>query len=184
MSRIGKKPIQIPSGVTVTVTQGSITVKGPKGELCRILHPNVSVKTEDGNALVTVKNPEDQNDRALWGLWGSLLRNMVAGVVNPFSKQLQFVGVGYKVALSGNKLTVEVGFSHPVEFQLPKGIEAKVEKNTVTLSGIDKELVGEIAAQLRRIQPPEPYKGKGIRYVDEVVRKKAGKAAKAGSAAK
>lgn len=184
MSRIGKKPIPIPQGVTITVAQGSITVKGPKGELYRILHPNVSVKTEDGHALVTVKDPQDKNDRALWGLWGSLIRNMVAGVVNPFSKQLQFVGVGYKVALSGQKLVFEVGFSHPVEFDLPRGIEARVEKNTVTLSGIDKELVGEIAARLRSHRPPEPYKGKGIKYSDEVVRRKAGKSAKAGSAAK
>ena len=184
MSRIGKKSISIPSGVTVTVAQGSITVKGPKGELCRMMHPHVSVTVQNGHALVTVKQPENQDDRALWGLWGSLIKNMIAGVLTPFTKQLQFVGVGYKVAISNHKLTLEVGFSHPVEFELPKEIEAKVEKNMLTLTGINNEVLGEIAAQLRRIQPPEPYKGKGIKYADEVVRRKAGKAAKAGSAAK
>jgi len=184
MSRIGKKPISIPPGVTIIVAQGSITVKGPKGELVRLLHPHVSVTVTGNVATVTVLQGEDKDDRALWGLWGSLIKNMVSGVVTPFTRQLQFVGVGYKVAVSGNKLTIEAGFSHPVEVELPKGIEAKVEKNMLTLSGINNEALGEMAARLRKIRPPEPYKGKGIKYAEEVIRRKAGKAAKAGSAAK
>ncbi len=148
------------------------------------MHPNVSVVVNDGHAVVTMKHAEGTDDRALWGLWAALIKNMISGVVTPFTKQLQFVGVGYKVAVSGNKLTLDVGFSHPVAFDLPQGIEAKVEKNTLTLTGIDKEALGEAASRVRKIRPPEPYKGKGIKYADEVIRRKAGKAAKAGSAAK
>jgi len=182
MSRIGRKPLQIPSGVEATVAGGSVSVKGPKGTLSVALHPHVHVDVSPERVLtVTVDNEEDVKDRALWGLFRKLIGNAVEGVQKPFEKKLDFVGVGYRVALAGNVLNMEVGFSHPVEFKLPEGISASIEKNTLTLSGIDRHLVGEIAAQIRRTRPPEPYKGKGIKYIDEVIRRKAGKAAKTGA---
>lgn len=182
MSRIGRKPLQIPSGVEVTLAGQSVSVKGPKGTLAVALHPHVHVEVTPERVLnVTVDKEDDVKDRALWGLFRKLIGNAVDGVQKPFEKKLEFVGVGYRVALTGNVLSMEVGFSHPVEFKLPTGIEASVEKNTLTLSGIDRHLVGEIAAQIRRTRPPEPYKGKGIKYIDEVIRRKAGKAAKTGA---
>ena len=181
MSRIGKQPIGIPSGVQLTLTGSSLHVKGPKGELVRTLHPVISLKIAEGVAEVHVRTPEDKNQRALWGLFNRLITNMILGVTKGYEKQLELNGVGFRANTSGRTLTLNVGFSHPVEFGLPLGIEAKVEKNVITLSGIDKEVLGESAAQIRRIRKPEPYKGKGIRYVGEVVRKKAGKAAKAGA---
>jgi len=179
MSRIGKKPILLPAGVEATVGARSVTLKGPKGSLEVGLNPAVKVKleAEPRSLIVEVMDPEDTKQRALWGLTRQLLSNAGAGVQKPFEKALEFVGVGFKVALQGNTLNMEVGFSHPVRFELPKGIEAKIEKQVVTLSGIDKQLVGETAARIRRIKPPEPYKGKGIKYTDEVIRRKAGKAA-------
>ncbi len=179
MSRIGKKPILLPAGVEATIGAHSVSIKGPKGALEIGLNPAVSVKLEqEPRALVVeVKHPENTKENALWGLTRQLLNNAVEGVQKPFDKSLEFVGVGFKVAVAGNTLNIEVGFSHPVKFELPKGIEAKVEKQILTLSGIDKQLVGEMAAQVRRIRPPEPYKGKGIKYTTEVIRRKAGKAA-------
>lgn len=184
MSRIGLKPIVLPaSGVDVTVHDRSVTVKGPKGTLTVALHPAVSAAvgpTEDGTqaVTVTVARPDNVTERALWGLSRQLIANAVAGVQKPYEKALEFVGVGYRVSVSGNAVNMEVGFSHPVAFTLPSGIEGKVEKQVLTLSGIDKHLVGETAAQIRRVRPPEPYKGKGIKYTDEVIRRKAGKTAK------
>jgi len=177
MSRIGKQIIKIPEGVTVNVADGFICVKGPKGELKQELHPLVSVNINDGEANVVVANPEEKQERALWGLFASLLVNMIEGVVNGFEKKLELHGVGFKVALQGSELKLDVGFSHSVLFPIPEDINIVVEKNIMTVAGIDKQRVGEIAAQIRKIKKPEPYKGKGIRYVGEQVRRKAGKAA-------
>jgi len=178
MSRIGKQPITIPSGVTVTIADRQVTVKGPKGELHGQLHPIISV-TQNGDQLVlTVKNESDKKQRSLWGLWRRLIANMIVGVTDGFSKQLEINGVGYKAALQGDKLVLTVGYSHPVPYQLAEGLSAKVEKNVVTISGADKQLVGQAAANLRSLRPPEPYKGKGIRYEGEKLRIKPGKKAK------
>jgi large subunit ribosomal protein L6 len=180
MSRIGRKLITIPSGVDVTVDGSTVNVKGPKGTLTVALHTHVKADvTPEKTILVTVKDPEAIEDRALWGTSRKIIANAVEGVVKPFEKKLEFIGVGYKVAVTGNAVTMEVGFSHPVKIELPAGISAAVEKNVLTLAGIDRQLVGETAARIRRIRPPEPYKGKGIKYSDEVIRRKAGKAAKA-----
>jgi len=192
MSRLGKKPINVPPGVTVTVAAGAIKVKGPKGELSFVMHPHVKVEQLDGGPaggagkqlMVSVNAPEEKKDRSLWGLSHKIVKNMLEGVTTGFTKQLELVGIGFKVAASGNKLTMELGYSHPVVFELPKGVEAKLEKNVITLSGSDKQIVGQTAAQIRKLRKPEPYKGKGIRYVGEVVKMKAGKAAKSGAAAK
>lgn len=183
MSRIGKKPVLLPAGVDATIEGNRVTVKGPKGTLVVALPPHTAATLEaDPRALtVSVEDGENVTQRAIWGLGRQLLQNAVSGVQKPFEKALEFVGVGYKVALEGsNKVMMDLGFSHRVPFELPAGIEAKVEKQVLTLSGIDKYLVGETAASIRRIRPPEPYKGKGVRYVDEVIRRKAGKTAKSG----
>lgn len=180
MSRIGKKPIPLPATIDANIAPGLVTVKGPKGTVVVPLNPAVTVTLDaDPKALnVQVQNPENVHHRALWGLTRQLIANAVTGVQTPFEKSLEFVGVGFKIALAGaNKLNIEVGFSHPVLFDLPQGIEAKVEKQILTLSGVDKHMVGEMAARIRRIKPPEPYKGKGIKYTTEVIQRKAGKAA-------
>ena len=177
MSRIGKKPIEIPENVEVKLENDLIVVKGPKGELKLKLHPSVIVEKEDKILKVKVKNPKEKKQKALWGTFARLISNMIFGVREGYEKKLELVGTGYRAQLSGNKLILNVGFSHPVEFDLPKGIEAKIEKNIITLFGIDKQLVSEIAAQIRRIRPPEPYKGTGIKYQDEIIRRKAGKRA-------
>lgn len=181
MSRIGKQPINLPSGVDLTVDAGKVVVKGPKGTLTVNLppHATVTLEAEPRAAMVSVEDQNDVQQRAIWGLTRQLVSNAVEGVQKPFQKSLEFVGVGYRVSVSGRNVVMEVGFSHDVEFPLPEGIDATVEKQVLTLSSIDKQLVGEIASQIRRIRPPEPYKGKGIKYVDEVIRRKAGKAAKA-----
>jgi len=183
MSRVGKQTIELPSGVEVKVDNNHLSVKGPKGQLEMDIIPVVSVKVEevDGKKVVnsTVKNPDSKNERAFWGLTQSLIANMVKGVTDGYEKQLEVVGVGYKVLGSGKKITLNVGYSHSVDYDMPEGIEAKVEKNLITVSGIDKQQVGQVAAEIRKIRKPEPYKGKGIKYVDEVIRRKAGKAAKA-----
>jgi len=179
MSRLGVKPIVIPAGVTVKNDGGLITVKGPKTELSLKLHPHVTFSMEGSEGKVTVAEPEAKFDRSLWGLSRKLIANMISGVTAGFTKQLELVGVGFKVSVAGNKVNLDLGFSHPIAFELPKGVEAKAEKNILTLSGSDKQLVGQVAAQIRKLRKPEPYKGKGIRYVGEIVRQKAGKAAKA-----
>ncbi|MFC1612383.1 50S ribosomal protein L6 [Patescibacteria group bacterium] len=182
MSRIGKKPIIIPNGVEVNINGQNVSAKGPKGDLELNLHKLVKAEIKKENdekfLQVTVLDPENVTQRALWGLSAKLIYNIIEGVTKGFEKKLEVNGVGYKVSLQGNKLKLEVGYSHPVEYALPEGIEAKVEKNIITISGIDKQLVGEVAAQIRKIRKPEPYKGKGIKYIDEEVRRKAGKAAK------
>jgi len=177
MSRIGKKPINLPAGVTATVKDGVIVIKGPKGELKQAIHPIVTAKVEGDQIVLDIANKENQKENALWGLFGALIKNMIEGVVNGYKKQLELNGVGYKVSMKGKNLLLALGFSHEVNFEIPAGIEATVEKNIITISGIDKQLVGEIAAKLRELKKPEPYKGKGLKYVEEVIRRKAGKTA-------
>lgn len=181
MSRIGKQPIELPAGVDLTISEGTVVVKGPLGSVTVMIPPKAKVElTQDPRAaVVRVEQETDPDERAIWGLTRQLVANAVAGVQKAYEKSLEFVGVGFRVAVEGSKVMMEVGFSHKVEFPLPEGISAKAEKQVLTISGIDKQLVGEIASQIRRIRPPEPYKGKGIKYVDEVVRRKPGKAAKA-----
>jgi large subunit ribosomal protein L6 len=175
MSRIGKRPISIPADVDVTVDGDHIRVKGPKGELKRSVHPKISVK-RDGDALLVVVNDESREARSLHGLFGALVSNMVTGVTKGFEKPLEIVGVGYRVELKGRTAVFSLGYSHPINFELPEGIDATIEKSKIVLSGIDKELLGMTAAKIRGLRAPEPYKGKGIKYADELIRRKAGKA--------
>jgi large subunit ribosomal protein L6 len=177
MSRIGNKPIEIPSGVTVDVGASEVTVKGPKGELSQRVSPAMEIKIEDD--VLTVARPTDRGEhRALHGLTRSLIANMVEGVTNGFEKRLQIEGVGYRAKAQGKGLELSLGFSHPVNVEATDGIDFEVPQPTeVIVRGIDKQLVGEIAAQIRRYRPPEPYKGKGIRYADEQIRRKVGKRA-------
>ncbi len=177
MSRIGKKVINLPSNVTLTVANGLIVVKGPKGELQRVLDPRITIKNDNGSVTVSVANPEEKKERSLWGTYGAHIRNMVIGVTEGYKKELEINGVGFKVAVQGKDLKLEVGFSHSVIYKMPAGLTVAVEKNHIKIEGIDKEKVGEAAAQIRKIKKPEPYKGKGIKYVTEVIRKKAGKSA-------
>ncbi len=188
MSRIGKKALIIPAGVEVSLKPGAIEISGKKGKLQFNLHPHVTAEFKEydgGKALFfSVTSPQDKKDRSLWGLSSRLVANMMHGVTNGYEEKLEVIGIGYKASVSGRKLALELGFSHPIEFELPQGIEAKVEKNFITISGIDKQLVGETASRIRRLRKPEPYKGKGIKYIDEVIHRKAGKAVKTGAAAK
>lgn len=178
MSRIAKKPITYPAGVEVSVDGDVVTVKGPLGELKQKLHPRVSVTVDKDNSAfsVFVKDETDGSDKALWGLFARLIRNMVLGVSQYFEKTLELSGVGYRVNLQGNKLVFALGFSHPVEFPLPEGIKAEVTNNNIKIMGIDKHLVGQVAANVRALKKPEPYKGKGLKYSTETIRRKAGKA--------
>ncbi|MBU4217306.1 50S ribosomal protein L6 [Candidatus Parcubacteria bacterium] len=175
MSRLGKLPIKFNNNTQVRVEKGFVIVKGAKGELKQKLHPLITVTVGESELHVSIKEGVSRKDNALWGLFWSLLNNMVKGVTDGFSKKLELKGVGYKIAIAGQKVTLNVGFSHPVEFILPTGIAGKVEANTITIEGIDKQLVGEISAQIRKIKKPEPYKGKGIKYSDEVIVRKEGK---------
>jgi large subunit ribosomal protein L6 len=178
MSRIGLKPIEIPEGVEVKVNNNIVVVKGPKGELSKEIHANIEVVVEDQTIVVKRENDLKEN-RALHGTSRSLIGNMVEGVTNGFERHLEIIGVGYRAQKQGNKLVVGAGYSHPVEIDHIDGIEIDVPKNTeIVVKGIDKELVGKIAANIRGIRPPEPYKGKGIRYKGEHVRRKEGKTAK------
>ena len=179
MSKIGKKPIVIPAGVQVTIAGSQAVVKGPKGELTLNLHHKVSVQTDGQKLEVSVKSPEQARSRALWGTFRSLLQNMVQGVSIGFGKKLEIVGTGYKAAVTQEKLILNLGYSHPLELSIPKGLEVKVEKNTVTVFGADKQSVGAFAALMRSQRKPEPYKGKGVKYLGEVIRRKAGKVVKA-----
>jgi large subunit ribosomal protein L6 len=181
MSRLGKLPIVLAKGVTAVETNGVLTVKGPKGELKQAINGLANLKIAEDGIMVTVNNPDNKKERAMWGLFYSLIKNMVLGVTVGYEKKLEIQGVGYKVASAGKNINLSLGFSHPIIFPLPAGIEAIVEANTITIKGIDKQLVGEIAAQIRRLKKPEPYKGKGIRYVGEIVRRKAGKTAAKGA---
>lgn len=180
MSRIGRSPVQIPDKVKIDVQDGNlVTVEGPKGKLTQALHPEMQIEMEEG--VMMVKRPSDsQAHRSLHGLTRALLNNMVVGVSTGFSKTLQIEGVGYRAEMNGKVLVLNVGYSHPVNFDPPADVQFVVENRnkTIIVSGIDKQVVGEIAAQIRKQRPPEPYKGKGIRYNDEVVRRKAGKTGK------
>lgn len=179
MSRIGAKTIAVPQGVTVTVKAGVVHVKGPKGELTYKLLPEVAV-TVDGSTVSVKRILENSQAKARHGLTRSLLVNMIVGVASGHERKLEIVGVGYKAQPKGRSLNMSLGFSHPVDFPLPAGIEVvqdEKNKNLLTIKGIDKQLVGQVAADLRSLRPPEPYKGKGIRYSDEIVRRKPGKAA-------
>jgi large subunit ribosomal protein L6 len=194
MSRIGKKPVIVPAGVTAELNDGILKIKGSKGELTQVVHPKVTIAisaAESGSEInVEVAKKEDKREKALWGLFRSLVQNMVEGVSNGYTKQLDVVGVGFKAEVRGQGLVLNLGFSHPIEFALPTGVEAKVEKDpakvgilqyqtTITLTGIDKQLVGQVAANIRELKKPEPYKGKGIKYSDETIIRKAGKVVKA-----
>jgi len=175
MSRIGKKPVTLPKGVTLDLQGQVVAVKGPKGELRRTLHPEMRLALADG--VLTVARPsEDKRHKALHGLTRTLVQNMVDGVAKGFNKTLEIQGVGYKAEAKPYGVNLIVGFSHPVKYEAPKGIKISVENNTVVkIEGADKEIVGQVAAELRAVRPPEPYKGKGIRYQGEHVRRKAGK---------
>lgn len=177
MSRIGKLPIDIPNGVTITVDPDNITVAGPKGTLTQFTMPGVMIAQEDNQFVVTRINDEPKN-RAKHGLLRALVNNMVLGVTEGFSKKLEINGVGYRVALAGNGLKMNLGFSHEVNYALPQGVSAVVEQNTITVSGIDKQQVGQVAAEIRALKKPEPYKGKGIKYADERIIRKSGKSGK------
>lgn len=177
MSRIGKKIRVLPAGVNAAVSGDMLNIKGPKGELSLKLHPRVTVVINGNEISVTVPRENDGKDRALWGTFSSLIGGMLEGVTTGFKKQLEVNGVGFKVAMKGNDLALELGFSHPVEFKAPAGIKLSVEKNIITVEGFDKQLVGETAAQIRKLKKPEPYKGKGVKYLEEVLRHKAGKTA-------
>lgn len=182
MSRIGKKPIELPEKVEVDIRGSEVTVKGPKGTLRRSMSPDMKISLEDG--ILTVERPTDQRGhRSLHGLTRALLFNMVQGVSQGFSKTLEIVGTGYRAEMQGETLILYLGYSHPIEFPPPDGISFEVPRGgrTVTVQGYDKELVGEIAARIRRQRPPEPYKGKGVRYEGEYVRRKAGKAGRVGA---
>jgi large subunit ribosomal protein L6 len=176
MSRIGKMPIPVPSSVTVDVADGSVRVKGPKGELSRDVPRQISIVREDGTLRIERENDEP-TQRSLHGLTRSLIANMVTGVTDGFTRRLEVNGVGYRAAVSAGNLVLQVGYSHPVLYPAPPGISFAIQPpNAIIISGADKELVGEVAAQIRRVRPPEPYKGKGIKYAEEVIRRKAGKA--------
>jgi large subunit ribosomal protein L6 len=175
MSRIGKMPISVPTSVTVDVQDGTVRVKGPKGELARQVPGQISVVRDDGTLRVE-RSSDEPMQRSLHGLTRSLIANMVVGVTDGFTRRLEVNGVGYRAAVSSGNLVLQVGFSHPVLVPAPPGISFTVQANAITISGADKEMVGEVAAQVRRVRPPEPYKGKGIKYAEEVIRRKAGKA--------
>ena len=174
MSRIGKKPIEIPEKTTVSVGDNSVVVKGPLGELSKQLHQSISVSVENNQVIVSPKN-NSPLAQALWGTYGSHIKNMIQGVNQAYEKQLVLEGIGYKVSISGDTLELIVGFSHPVKMEIPKGIIASVEKNVISISGSNKEQVGQFTAEIRAVKKPEPYKGKGLRYKDEVIRRKQGK---------
>ena len=176
MSRIGRMPITLPSGVTADINGCTVEVKGPKGTLKREFSPKINIALEEGVLHVT-RNSDDPKERALHGLTRALLNNMVVGVSTGFEKKLNLVGVGYRAAMNGNKLALTVGKSHPVEMDPGEDLKVEVpQPNTIIISGIDKEKIGAFAANVREVRPPEPYKGKGIKYADEVIRRKAGKA--------
>jgi large subunit ribosomal protein L6 len=182
VSRIGKKPIPIQQGVNIKLTDHDVAVTGPKGTLTATVHPKLSVEVADGQILVK-RGSDSKSDRSLHGLWRALLQNMVAGVTTGYSRKLELVGVGYRAEMKGKRLQLLLGFSHPILFVPPDGITVEAPTQTsILISGIDKALVGQVAAKIRSFRPPEPYKGKGIKYEGEYIRRKAGKAAAAGGA--
>ncbi|MCR5665918.1 MAG: 50S ribosomal protein L6 [Eubacterium sp.] len=178
MSRIGRMPIAVPTGVTVTIAENNqVTVKGPKGTLERTLAPEMTIKQE-GEEIIVSRPNDLKKMKSLHGLTRTLINNMIIGVTEGYTKELEVNGVGYRASKSGKKLTLNLGYSHPVEMEDPEGLEAKVDGNKIIVSGIDKEKVGQYAAEIRDKRRPEPYKGKGIKYVDEVIRRKVGKTGK------
>lgn len=177
MSRLGKIPIKLSKGTQVKIENNFIIIKGPKGELKIKINDLVKIELKDEEIVVRVDNPGEKKEKSLWGLYRSLINNMVVGVNQGFEKKLEINGVGYRASVRGRKIILNLGFSHPVEYNLPEGITADIKDNIITLGGIDKQLVGEVAAQIRKLKKPEPYKGKGIKYIDEVIRRKVGKAA-------
>lgn len=181
MSRIGKQPVVVPDGVEVKLDKNILIVKGSKGELTQVIHPSVSIEQKDNKILVTVKKPDEKTQRSLWGLFRKLIDNMVTGVNEGFTKQLEVNGIGFKAAIQDKVLNLQLGFSHPINYTFPDGIDITVEKNLITVSGSDKQKVGQAAAEIRAFKKPEPYKGKGIKYIDEVIRRKVGKAAAKGT---
>ena len=182
MSRIGRKPVTVASGVTVRLDDRSVRVKGPRGELAATVHPNIAVDIND--KTVDVKRSSNRKeDRALHGLWRALINNMVVGVSQGFTRKLELVGVGYRAEMKGKTLQLLLGYSHPILFKAPEGVKIETPTQTnITVTGIDKEIVGMVAAKIRSFRPPEPYKGKGVKYEGEHIRRKAGKAAAAGGA--
>jgi large subunit ribosomal protein L6 len=176
MSRLGKQPITIPSGVEVTVADGLITVKGPKGTLTKPTHELVTITVADGT-VATAPVDESKEANALWGTYAAHLHNLIGGVTEGFEKKLEIEGVGYRAEAQGQNLTLNVGYSHPVVMPAPEGVTVGVEKNVISIAGIDKEVVGQYAANVRKVRPPEPYKGKGIRYQGEFIIRKQGKKA-------
>lgn len=178
MSKIGKMPVVLPEGVLVTVEKEKITVTGPKGSLHAVLPQGISIDVVQGKAIVSQNKHAGSQGSVLMGLMRAILANMTKGVSTGFEKKLELSGVGYRASLSGTNLMLSVGFSHQVKIDAPEGITYTINENIITVSGIDKKLVGDLAAKVRLIRPPEPYKGKGIKYVGEVIRRKAGKAAK------
>ncbi|PRX26220.1 LSU ribosomal protein L6P [Orenia metallireducens] len=174
MSRIGHQPVAIPEKVEVTIDSNVVKVKGPNGELQQVVNPRMDIKIED-NELVVTRPTDSKVDKSMHGLTRSLIVNMIEGVTEGFKKVLELNGVGYRALKKGNNLELQVGYSHPVVIEPPKGIDFEVDKNKVIVKGIDKQLVGQVAANIRAVRPPEPYKGKGIKYVDEVIRRKEGK---------
>ena len=177
MTRLGKLTIELPAGTQAKLEKGFMIVKGPKGELKTKMHDIIKTAITDKEIVLTIDDQTVGKNKALWGLFRSLIKNMVVGVNETYTKKLEINGVGYKAAVSGSKLTLNVGYSHPVIYELPVGIKAEVQANVIVINGIDKQLVGEVSAQIRKIRKPEPYKGKGIKYSDEILRRKAGKTA-------
>ncbi|MCL5774614.1 MAG: 50S ribosomal protein L6 [Patescibacteria group bacterium] len=178
MSRVGKKPVILPSGVKAELKAGSLNVTGPKGTLALELHPKVKLTVAADKIDVNIENPENKKDKALWGLFRALIQNLVDGVTKGFEKKLEVNGVGFKVASQPGKLVMSLGFSHPVEVAVPKDLAVTVDKNVITIAGADKQKVGQFAAEVRELKKPEPYKGKGIKYIDETIVRKAGKVVK------
>ena len=174
MSRIGKKPIEIPKGIEVKIEEDLVKIKGPKGELSRKIRPEIKVEIKNEKILVSPQI-ETKKTKAFWGLTRTLLANNIKGVIEGYEKKLQIEGLGYKAEIEGENLILRVGFSHPVEIKAHSGIKLSVDKNIITIFGIDKELVGQVAAKIRKVKPPEHYKGKGIRYLGEIVKIKPGK---------
>ncbi len=174
MSRVGRKPIAIPQGVNITIGKDQVAVKGPKGELKRPVPSGVALKAS-GTELLVERADDSRDNRSKHGMMRAIVANMVKGVSEGFERRLEINGVGYRAEVAGQKLNMALGFSHPVVFDLPKGVSAKVDKNQVILSGIDREQLGETASKIRDIRPPEPYKGKGIKYLEEVIHRKVGK---------
>jgi large subunit ribosomal protein L6 len=180
MSRIGRKPVLLPKGVTVSPKPDAFSVKGPKGELTKAMPSGVSLKVE-GDKVVVSRADDSANNRARHGLMRAHLQNMVKGVAEGWTRELEINGVGYRAEVGGDTLTMALGYSHPVIFKLPKGVAAKVEKNRIILTGADRDTLGQTAAKVRELRAPEPYKGKGVKYAEEVIKKKVGKAGATGS---